>query len=525
VRAILSAGLRLALAALVIGLIGCSAAQSQSTQPQSGGTLRVRLSSDWSTLDPGQVSGPDAISVYGFIYDRLVDFDANGKLIPYLAKSWKETANSITFQIKPNVVCSDGAKLTPSAIAASYRRSLGTTTGKAQYGPGPITVSSDDVAGTFTMTSGAAYSDLVFAFAHPYASVMCPAAYAPGNNATMQPVGSGPYTLVSAVHGSEVVLKANPAWNWGPNGASSRSPGFPSTVIERVIADESTAANLLVTGGLNVAFITGPDVKRLLADTSLHHTVGHPEATNALGFNELPGHPGADPKVREALFTAIDPKAWNQAAYNGLGTLSSSYITPTTDCFDPGTAKLLPTYSLTKARQILESDGYSAGSGGKLQKDGRPLTVKLVATAAYTGKGGEYIASQWDQIGVTVNLQMVDPATWVTAFSSGNFDATNVNAGVNKGAPGAQLRFEVGAAPPAGTNLLRTNTPDVYSEYLAAEASVGAERCAHFAKAQQLMLTGFHILPLSARQYIWFLRGATIVADGYVRGETLRAAN
>jgi len=61
----------------------------------------------------------------------------------------------------------------------------------------------------------------------------------------------------------------------------------------------------------DVATILGPDISRLRQDKSLieQSTVGNYTA-NMLGFNERPGHITTDVKVRQALITAIDPKAY-----------------------------------------------------------------------------------------------------------------------------------------------------------------------------------------------------------------------
>ena len=80
--------------------------------------------------------------------------------------------------------------------------------------------------------------------------------------------GSGPYTLVSAEHGNGVTWKRNDNWKWGPPGTSVKN--LPETLIYKTITDDTTAANLLLTGGLTVAVVFGPDVQRLNASKLTH---------------------------------------------------------------------------------------------------------------------------------------------------------------------------------------------------------------------------------------------------------------
>jgi hypothetical protein len=158
---------------------------------------------------------------------------------------------------------------------------------------------------------------------------------------------------------------------------TSKTAGLPAKVTFKVVADETTAANLLTTGGVDMALITRDDVTRLLADASLNHKEAHSFYAFPVVVNVAAGHPGVDPVLRQALFEAIDPKGYNPGANGDCGVLSSSFLTPDANCYDSITKSLAPVHSVDKAKATLTARGYSVGVAS-ITKDGKP--VNLVVT-------------------------------------------------------------------------------------------------------------------------------------------------
>ena len=136
----------------------------------------------------------------------------------------------------------------------------------------------------------------------------------------------------------------------GPSGLTAKD--LPDSLTFNIVATDTTAANDLITGGVDVAPIQGPDVARLLTDKSLQHIATPSFKLSPLYMNATAGHPTADPQVRRAIMTAIDPAAWNQAAYGGRGVTSSSVFSKQALCYAPATAQYMPQPSLAMARQI-----------------------------------------------------------------------------------------------------------------------------------------------------------------------------
>ena len=508
----------------VLLLVACgTSGTSSSSGPKaiSGGSINVRLTGDWPDFDPQGILSLNGNGVVSAVYDRLITLDKNGQAVPYLAKSWKASASQIVFTLRTDATCSDGTKLTPTNVANSFQRLINKKQVAPQlWGPGPYTVSADDAAGTFTLSLGTPWSDALYSFAILNTSVMCPAALT-GNPLTT-PVGSGPYTLVSAVHGDSQVLKKRSDWNWGPQGMNSSTPGLPDQITFKVIANDTTAANLLTTGGLDFGQITGPDVTRLAADKSLIHQSGNGTYVYPVVFNEEAGHPTADDKVRQALTTAVDPKAYIQAAFAGFSHPSPSFLAPSIRCYDGSVAKYLPKPSVSQAKSILLSDGYTADSSGKLSKDGKPLTIKLVSTSANYGQGPEYLAAQWEQVGINVNYTDIDYAAYALALRAGNFDAGTENVASANGATGSFIGYESGPTPAqGGTNYAHNIDPTMVALIGQAESTTGADSCKYWSQVQARMLTQHHMLPLGTAETQYFGRGVEMSPQTYLNGNMI----
>jgi peptide/nickel transport system substrate-binding protein len=316
---------------------------------------------------------------------------------------------------------------------------------------------------------------------------------------------------VDSVHGDHLTVKLRSDFAWGPEGVTARTPGIPATITFKEVTNQTTAANLVLSGGMDAGTITGPDVNRLLSDPTVANQRIQLFLANPLVFNQLPNHPTVDPAVREALIAAVDPKAV-LAAVGGpkYGITSTSFVTAAAQCYDPNTAKLLPQPGLSRAKAILTAAGYSLVSG-KMTKSGKPLTITYAQGHDFDPVP-DYLVKQWSDLGVTVTSNVTDTSTWISgSLLPGNFDASILQ--VNGTAPlPAKLASRL-SGPPQVPNFARIVDPTLDSEYAAAEASTGAESCRHWANFQEELLKNHDYLPLVAQTSYWFSKGGVDMAQ------------
>jgi peptide/nickel transport system substrate-binding protein len=440
-------------------------------------------------------------------YSALLYMDSQGKIHDYMAKTWKVNATSATFNLKQGITCSDGTPVTATVVKNSLQRMIDT---KNQYnallwGPGPYSLSADDTTGTVTFTTQSPFPDLQYGFTQAFPAsltgVICPAGLKDPSQLVTKMFGSGAYTLVEAVHGDHVTFKLRPEFNWGPDGTSAKTVGIPETVVVKVMPNETTAANALLTGSVDViagslGSLVGPDVDRLLKDSTLYHLETPTWALKMLVFNESPGKIGTDETIRKALITAADPKAWLQAADAGHGRLSPTFVTTDTACYDPSVAKLAPKPSIEAGRKILTDAGWTFANG-KLSKDGQPLKFQFLGGQQFN-QGPEYLVTQWTRMGADVSFTNPDFSAYATGILQGNYEVSIVSTSSPGPFMGPVARRVAGPKPPQGTNYARTNDPVLDQEMNAALSSAGAESCKHWSAFQQQLWKKWHLMGLDA---------------------------
>lgn len=491
-----------AIFALTILIAACGGSSTQAGSELGGRTVTIRVAQDFASFNPQGDPDRTDQQVIAATYASMARVGAGATLIPYVAQSWTVTPTSVTFKVRSGSKCADGTAVTPSLIANSFQH-LGTSKDYAKsgsaFGPGGfISATGDDQAGTVTVTVGSPYGDLLYWIAP--AAIVCPAGFASSGLLDNQTFGSGPYTIETATHGDQVTLDLRSGFGWGVNGATVT---LPKKLILKIITNETTAANLLVTGGMDLGFVSGPDVSRLVSNNSLQHKTADAYQVAWLAMYQGPGRPTANADVRAAIAASIDRSGWNQAANGGRGKPGTSIVSSNAQCYDPTTASLMPTPSTSAAQSLLQSDGYQMVNG-KLTKDGSPLTIHLIGPTT-TNAGPEYVSTQLTQAGFDVQLKDEDYTAFVHDLIKANFDVAIVPSAVDFPWPTDAIVFFHGAAlGQGGFNLFGINDPTLESDVSAAVADSGPDRCKLWGTVQHRLLEQHDLLPLASQSTDWF---------------------
>src|SRR6185369_9524052 len=93
--------------------------------------------------------------------------------------------------------------------------------------------------------------------------MVCEAGLADRSTLVTETNGTGPFVVDKVVANDHYTYKVRKGYKWGPDGATTSEAGTSAFVEFRVIANETTAANLLLSGEVNAALIIGPDAARL----------------------------------------------------------------------------------------------------------------------------------------------------------------------------------------------------------------------------------------------------------------------
>lgn len=112
---------------LVLSLWGCGSGPGFSERKTAGSEniLRYCLSNNPTTLDPAKVQDIDTMDVLNNVYEPLVNYDENNKIVGVLASDWKvsEDGTTYTFTVR-QAKFHDGSPVTAKDVKASWERSL-----------------------------------------------------------------------------------------------------------------------------------------------------------------------------------------------------------------------------------------------------------------------------------------------------------------------------------------------------------------------------------------------------------------
>ncbi len=143
--------------------------------------------------------------------------------------------------------------------------------------------------------------------------------------------------------------------------------------------------------------------------------IGGTEGKTILAMNNKKA-PLDNLKVRQAIATAIDRKAIIDGAMNGLGTPIGSHLTPN----DPGYIDLTAQYAYNpeKAKALLKESGVAT-----------PINLTLtLPPPAYARDGGQIIAAELADIGITAKIENVEWAQWLSnVYKEKNYDLTIIS--------------------------------------------------------------------------------------------------
>ena len=475
----------LVIAAAAVLLSLTTSAIGSSTRHTAGpsGSATLAVPTDPGNLDPQLTIVGAARYVDTFAYDTLVNLTGPGKLASGLAQSWKVVSpKKVEFTLRPNITCSDGSKMTASVVKKNLDF-VGNPANKS-----PLLGLFMPINATVTANNGARSVVVATPSPNPFmiqglalVQLICSKGLA--NRAILDhgTDGTGPYKLTGAVPGDHYSFSVRKGYTWGPGGATTATAGMPAKVTLKVVTNESTAANLLLTGGLNVASIGGPDRTRLNA-AKLFNIVS-PAQPNELFFNENPGHPAANPAVRKALVQALNLNQIGTVATSGRGLkmtqLSLQNFTP---CAGNSVSGNVPAYNPSAAKSVLSGAG----------------TIKLLyatdAGPTYP-PAAELMQQQLSSAGAKVALEPQSTASLQgTIFGTGDWDVVIIGIGVAN--PSQFTSLVSGPAPPHGTNFAGIANAGYKQSVARANRRVGTAGCKYWLAAESSLFKAADVAPL-----------------------------
>ncbi|MEU8125393.1 ABC transporter substrate-binding protein [Spirillospora sp. NPDC049024] len=518
-------GLCLALAATALAGCGGSSSSGGTAGVVDGGTFTLGLSSDPGDLDPQMGAGSSLFAVTQFAYDTLVSADGKtGEIRSALAKSWQAEGTSVTLTLADGITCSDGSPLTASDVADNLNF-VGDPKNKSPflgtYLPPGTKAKGDDATRVVTLTLAQPAPFVLTGLAS--LPIVCPGGMAKRASLKTATAGTGPYKLTEAAPGDHYTYTIRDGYTWGPNGATTATKGLPKTVVVKVVENETTAANLLLSGGLSAATITGPDAKRL--EKAGLFAAKTPALVGEQWYNHVAGRPTGDPKVRMALTRALDLDQLQKVLTSREGGPATTLAAnEPVACPGDSVSRSLPATDPRAAGALLDQAGWKPGSDGRRAKGGRPLSL----TFLYQNNNGsagdaaaELAVKQWKAIGVEATARSQNETTLTgTIFGGGNWDVAWVSLNVNS--PDQLVPFLSGPAAPKGNNFAAISDPGYDKAVRSAMATQGTAGCGQWLAAESGLIANADIVPFANRVVRMFGKAARFETPGQLVPTSIR---
>ncbi|GLY70422.1 ABC transporter substrate-binding protein [Amycolatopsis taiwanensis] len=519
------AGLAVSVVTAGAALAGCgSGGSSAGGTVVNGGTFTYALSSDPGNLDPQSSVSSNAYSMSVLAYDPLLSIDDSGAIGSQLAASWHVNDKTVTLTMRPGITCSDGSAFT-AQTAADNLNYVGNPKNSSPFAgvmlPVNTTATADAATDTVTINLPGPAPFILNGLAG--IPMVCANGMADRKLLAGSTNGTGAYQLTQAQPGNQYTLTKRADYTWGPNGATTAQPGQPDKIVVKIIANETTAANLLLSGQINAATILGQDAKRL--ESSRVDSVNTSILAGELWFNHAPGRAGADQKVRLALTQAVDLGQLQKVLTSGEGEPATALaVVPPAACKGNSVAEALPEHNLDQAKALLDSAGWTMGQDGVRTKDGQQLALTFVYASragAAASAAADLAAGQWQQLGVKVTPSGQDNTTQTnTLFSTGNWDIAL--GPVNVPSPDQLVGFLSGPVPPNGDNFAHIDNAAYTSLVDQAQRLEGSAGCPQWLAAESSLIKNADVIPFANQLNKVFASGARFSAVGQLVPTSIR---
>jgi peptide/nickel transport system substrate-binding protein len=364
-------------------------------------SITVAIQLEPPNLDPtgGAAQAIDSV-LYSNVFEGLTRFMADGSVVAGLAQSWdiSEDGLTYTFMLHDGVTFHDGTTMDAEDVKFSLDRARSEDSINAQKGLfadiADVTVVDPlTVAVTLSQPNGM----ILFNMAWGDAVIVAPESI---DTIASNPIGTGAFTFTDWVQGDRLELTRNESY-WG-------QPAALETATFRFISDPTAAFAAVMAEDVDafVGFPAPENLPQFEADPRFQVLVGNTEGETILSMNnKMP--PFDNVLVRQAVSLAIDRQSIIDGAMFGYGTPIGTHFAP----HNPDYVDLIAnsTYNPQRARELLAEAGFA---------DGFTTTLKL-PPPSYARRGGEIIASQLREVGITAEISNLEWAQWIEEVFTG----------------------------------------------------------------------------------------------------------
>ena len=345
-----------------------------AAEPAAAKTFRYAFQGDLNALDPYTLNESFTLGAMGNVMEGLTKRDKDLKIVPGLAERW-EVIDPLKwrFYLRKGVKFHNGEDFTAADVLFSLERMRSPGSQIKTRAPADMkAVKVDDYTVDFILASPNpilhAEWDTWYMFSRKWAEANGAANAQPASATSLSPFavkanGTGPFTIVSHEPGIKTVFRPNPNW-WG-----KVEHNLTEAIFQTIKSDPTRVAALLsgdidmmdpvpvqdverVRSSPNTRVLTGPELRTIFLNMDSFR--------NELLYSNVKGkNPFKDPRVRRAVYQAIDMNAIHTKVMRGMSANSAILISPL--LFARAAEFKRWPYDVAAARKLLAEAGYPNG--------------------------------------------------------------------------------------------------------------------------------------------------------------------
>ena len=436
---------------------GAANATSEAADAAEAGSngFTVQLGPNPETLDPALNAAVDGGNTLITIEEPLLIIDENNEVKPGQAESYEVSDDGLTwtFHMRDGLKWSDGSDLTAADFEYSFKRLAspdtaapyaetvvgmidgyqgaignpdedGNTTTDPDWDALNVHASEDGKTLTVQLSYPCSYFDKLASFVAT-SPVQQATVEANGDAWCTEPdtyVCNGPYMITEWTPSERIVLSKNPYYVGGWD-----SSKIVSDTITLLLLEDSSASYAAYNSGeaqlvKDVPTDEIPSLTRAEdgGDFYLDEIMG----TYYISLNDQE-EPFTDVRVRKALSLAIDRDYVANTIMQGIYTPATALVGPGIvdengyfmDNANGGEPYISDDYeaNLEEAKSLLAEAGYPDG-------EGFPTITYSANDAGYHIPVAEYVQQAWGDLGITVNIDKVEWASFLPLRRAGDYD-------------------------------------------------------------------------------------------------------
>lgn len=395
-------------------------------------------------FDPPDCNDGYSGTMFTMIYDRIMEFDAEGEVQPMLAESYEMPSKTeYIFKLREGVKFHNGDELTAEDAVFSLTRASKNPKAQANF-QNVVNIEQIDRY-SFRIETSVPFAPMLLNLAHTQTSILnkkvVEAAEANGGAYDEEDIcGTGPM-MHSEYRPNNYykVVRFDDYWR----GASRMT-----SLTRKIIPEASSQTIALEAGEIDyLGSLNSIDIERVKANPNLKTIEMVSNNIAYMGFNTTKA-PFDDARVRRALQYAANKEAIIEVLYEGYGIPCTSVFPTVGVGFNDELTGY--TYDIEKARELLADAGYADG-----------FNFEVTVSSDIRSRAAQLLQQDFGQINVTIDINLMefgamldylsrkDHEAWIMSWGG----ATNPNNTLSN-------NFHTDAGGPTGNRMWYSN-PEV----------------------------------------------------------------